>query len=688
MKYKLVEKTPVPAPPKKQGWWTEPQLVKNILILNVFKDGKLYASHAINTETKEYATLKEKTWRMTQITDALGLDNYWYGSEDRKRLRLSAEGREIVLNALGITSRNENIMENIRYLEREYASELYTTREKRRMARVDALMDTVPEIPEDLTEFVDQKLAGGKNWCLKRRKDTWYCTNCGKEIKKKKLSSIKPDLKEKEEITCPNCGAKIEYRARKKTVDISTYVVLVQPIDEEKAVVRHIKCGAFADGKKKIWMDENIRIMICKKELLRNAYCDIYYNQGYNNRFDRHNPANKRTGTGYLYDGGIEEAFAGTRYESMTRLFVQLAAAGQKADYNNLMIIAGNKKDRTLFEMLYKNRFYRLFEQQSENISHWSWEYFGLLKTGGNTIEEVFDISDRQMINRIRERDGDSTEIEWLRWSLRHKAKVSDKVLNWAKGSHMLPNKMSWMLVRMSPEQAVNYIERQRRESYKGSSPNKVVEQYEDYMNMCKKLKKDTNDPMIYKARELKRRHDECVIEIERQEADIKATEYSEKYPEAEEVLKEIKEKFTYTGEEYFIRVPEKIIDIVLEGRFLHHCAGATDRYFDRIKDHETYICFLRKTAEPDTPFYTIEVEPGGTIRQHRGMYDEEPDIEKIKPFLREWQKEIRKRMKEEDHERAKRSEELRELNIRELREKNNTRVLKGLEEDFMAAVG
>ena len=44
--------------------------------------------------------------------------------------------------------------------------------------------------------------------------------------------------------------------------------------------------------------------------------------------------------------------------------------------------------------------------------------------------------------------------------------------------------------------------------------------------------------------------------------------------------------------------------------------------------------------------------------------------------------------MKKEDHERAKRSEELRELNIRELKEKNNTRVLKGLEEDFMAAVG
>jgi len=68
-------------------------------------------------------------------------------------------------------------------------------------------------------------------------------------------------------------------------------------------------------------------------------------------------------------------------------------------------------------------------------------------------------------------------------------------------------------------------------------------------------------------------------------------------------------------------------------------------------------------------------------------MYDEEPDIDKIKPFLREWQKEIRKRMKKEDHELAAVSKEKREANIEELKAKNNTRVLQGLMEDFMEAI-
>ena len=111
------------------------------------------------------------------------------------------------------------------------------------------------------------------------------------------------------------------------------------------------------------------------------------------------------------------------------------------------------------------------------------------------------------------------------------------------------------------------------------------------------------------------------------------------------------------------------------------------DRYFDRMSRNETYICFLRRKDEPEIPFYTIEVEPGGTIRQHRGLYDEEPEIETVKPFLREWQQVIRSRMKEEDHKLAKMSAKKREENILELKARNNTRVLEGLMEDFMEAI-
>ena len=165
------------------------------------------------------------------------------------------------------------------------------------------------------------------------------------------------------------------------------------------------------------------------------------------------------------------------------------------------------------------------------------------------------------------------------------------------------------------------------------------------------------------------------------------AREMRRKYPGAEENLEEVREKFEYANEHYCIVVPKRLAEISEEGYVLHHCAGSTERYFERIMRHETYICFLRRQQEPDVPYYTIEVEPGGTIRQHRSFYDEEPGIENIREFLKEWQREIRRRMKKEDYRKARISRRLREDNIKKLQKENNTRVLQGLMEDFMEAL-
>ena len=69
-------------------------------------------------------------------------------------------------------------------------------------------------------------------------------------------------------------------------------------------------------------------------------------------------------------------------------------------------------------------------------------------------------------------------------------------------------------------------------------------------------------------------------------------------------------------GEVYSIVVPSGVRDIMREGDALSHCVGKSDRYWERIEQQEAYILFLRKTAEIDKPYYTLEVEPNGTIRQ------------------------------------------------------------------------
>lgn len=96
-------------------------------------------------------------------------------------------------------------------------------------------------------------------------------------------------------------------------------------------------------------------------------------------------------------------------------------------------------------------------------------------------------------------------------------------------------------------------------------------------------------------------------------------------------------------------------------------------------------------------PWYTLEVEPSGNIRQKRTTGDNQnADFQKAVPFLEKWQQYFNKQLTVEEKQLGKRADELRKENYTNLR-KNGNRVWHGrlagklladvLEEDFMAAV-
>ena len=136
------------------------------------------------------------------------------------------------------------------------------------------------------------------------------------------------------------------------------------------------------------------------------------------------------------------------------------------------------------------------------------------------------------------------------------------------------------------------------------------------------------------------------------------------KYPHVNDICKEIQEKYAYADETYTIIAPSNVLDILTEGRMLHHCVGnngAGERYYDRIERRESFILFLRRTDEPKDPYYTLEVEPDGTVRQKRTLFDRQhEDIEQATEFLLKWQKVISTRLTGQDLKLAQRSRELR----------------------------
>ena len=213
-----------------------------------------------------------------------------------------------------------------------------------------------------------------------------------------------------------------------------------------------------------------------------------------------------------------------------------------------------------------------------------------------------------------------------------------------------------------------------------GYAASTVLQTWNDYMDMCRRLKKQTNNEMIYKPKDVKAAHDECLALLKREDAGKRANEVRSKFPEAEHNLCQMADKYDFTDGKYTIIVPRTIEDIVVEGSVLGHCIDRTDVYFDRIQNKTSMLAFLRKADKPDVPWYTLEIEPGGTIRQKRtvGNTQKDTDIKAFTPFLRDWQKHVLRKMNEDDKALARASKEARLEEYGQLRQKN-TLVRNGL---------
>ena len=335
-------------------------------------------------------------------------------------------------------------------------------------------------------------------------------------------------------------------------------------------------------------------------------------------------------------------------YESMTNAFVEMSKKEMKADYNAAMA-AGcrNKGLGMMMEYLAKGRFYRLLQETTGHCWAYNGSYSGYLQIDGNSIEEVMGLSDKQKINRLREENGGCLKLEWLRYSEAHNCKISKKSMDYLEECGINTDKIETLPGgipdKMSIEQIVNYVRKQTEQGYK--TPKRVLEQWADYLSMCQAQNKSLDEELFYKPKNLKQRHDELVTDgqkldiVKRMNTDPKlrqqeAEKMEEKFSGASAVMKEVKEKYEFAADGYRMIMPESPVEIVREGYALHHCAGSSERYFNRIENRETFIGFLRREQEPDIPFYTIEFEPGGTIRQNRSYYDEEPRIEEIREFF------------------------------------------------------
>ena len=304
-----------------------------------------------------------------------------------------------------------------------------------------------------------------------------------------------------------------------------------------------------------------------------------------------------------------------------------------------------------------------------ECISHYGVVRDVIQDRTAQKLTKAFGI-DSQQLKRLRDNRGNSKYLAWLQYEKKNGKPISDEMIRWFCNEKIEPRELRFVSDRMSILQIYNYIHRQMAEQQMKS--REVLNTWSDYLSMAQKLGFNTYDEIIYRVRHLGKRHYELVEMSQRKALAEQAKELGLKYPDISKVCKDIQGVYEYADYKYSVVIPKGIEDILVEGKLLHHCVGSSERYWDRIQSQESYILFLRKTEDVQKPYYTLEVEPDGTVRQKRTEYDRQyDDIQDAAAFLQKWQHVILQRITDNERNLAEKSKKLRNVELAELRKNN-----------------
>ena len=552
----------------------------------------------------------------------------------------------------------ENAIESDRYQSR------VQSRWDRLQTEINALLRPAPDGFREWAEKIVSKPAAVLNKTMENLGGFVYrCTECSK------LWGRKRRYRNKRVIQCPHCGAELTVNNIPYDIRNVTSIYLFDRCNDgtERWYERQIEAFKEYDphtGKYEIKLNDTVLAVIPKGH----QWGTKYYRdgQGYDNT--RHYGLNERFRSGLIYPdfNGADEYMT----EQQARCLKELAGRQVKINANKVITAEQNPA----IEYLAKGRYDRLLRDSIEKDAFEDSRYF---KPDADNLPDFMRIN-RQQCNRLRQINGSLKELEWLQYERMTGRKVSADDLEYFIKKGLSPNDTYSGTRQMlhyipSPAQLRHYIEKQS--GILRETAQQTVGTYSDYIRMAKAQGLNLSSEIFFKPKNLKAAHDECVRVAHEKEYETRAKEISQKFPKVPEILKDIQSKYTYESGEFAIIVPEKIEDIIAEGRALGHCIDTTDRYFDRIQNHVTYLVFLRHASARNMSWYTLEIEPGGTVRQQRttGNRQNKEDTESYMPFIREWQKVVRQRISDEDKAAAARSREIRLAEYKELREKKET---------------
>jgi hypothetical protein len=283
------------------------------------------------------------------------------------------------------------------------------------------------------------------------------------------------------------------------------------------------------------------------------------------------------------------------------------------------------------YEYLIKARLYRLVSHKLD-IYH---NFESTLNFEGKNLLDILGVS-KNGLKQLQRLNGGCNYLNLIRIAGKHDKLLSDEQLHSLVEMKLHKDTLEVLLEYVSPQKVINYIYR-RLENWEqekhSCSLSSIAIYWRDYLNNCKLLGYDMTNDFIIFPRDLKARHDDVVAAYRIEKNALQEKAILNLQPALQEV-------FGYTNEKLGLVAiaPASRNELIEEGQVLRHCVH-TGSYISNMVSGKGYVLFVRKTDEPEIPYFTAEVVDG-VIRQCRGEENCEMSSD-VKTFVKHWQKRL-----------------------------------------------
>lgn len=472
---------------------------------------------------------------------------------------------------------------------------------------------------------------------FERHKDSieLWCSCCLRhgeiDIPPRTVTTIEYELlynKHNEGVTCPYCGARATYKnARKlgKKTRLPQYLPVVLLAEKDGDLYARAywtrKTYATLDGEPEFYLVEGYHFTPGMATMYAQSY-----NSGFepNNVSGNYDPVHRvvaepfTEGSYYWFrykpyvvlglDAIGKSAFRYCGYESFERgIDAVWGLETVRTRYDMMKFFAAASIYPRQIEMLLKTNCGELVDDlvrgRKKNKAIFDWAKSNYL--------DAFGLSKTEM-RAWRESGAELEAIAWYKKLRRAGLSESFDALKYLDEMCSYPVSMKDFVklccrAKVKPTKLAGYLAKGQI-----TIPENEIQTYKDYLDMAKVLGWDLKNDTVKLPKDLHRRHDEAVIEI-----NIKLANEGIKL--ADDSIIKRRAKYNFEMGDYLIRCAVSANEIIREGKTLHHCVGG---YAQRHMSGALTICFLRRKDAPHKSLYTIEMQGNRLIQIHGFLND------------------------------------------------------------------